>query len=577
MRRDDDQGLINYQWAYTLIDALAAAGVRYVFAAPGSRSTPLVLAAARHPAVSLRVHYDERGTAYMALGAARGTGIPAAWITTSGTAVANGMPAVVEASVDAVPMILLTADRPPELRHTGANQTIDQVQIFGHQVRWFFDLPAPDASVSPEFLRRIAQQATRTSLGSNPGPVHLNCMFREPLAPTDAAALAATEAECKAEARPLRRLEPAMRAEDVDLLREHLGSARGGIVVAGRLSHPDEGRAVAEIADRLGFPLLADIASGLRTGAAGANRIAYYDSILATGHGPGGAPDLVLHFGERSVSKSLGTYLKSAGTVLAVRPTQRPLHLAANEWMLDATPEAVLSVLESIRENRPSDSLEAWKRADEAAGRELETSLQGDELSEPAIARAVFGQLEELGPIVLGSSMPVRDADKFASPSSHSARVFVNRGASGIDGTIATAIGVAETLRRSVTILLGDLALLHDLNSLGALTQTKAPIRVIVVNNDGGGIFSMLPIRALDTQFEFLFGTPHGLGFEGAASMFGMNYLNPTSMSRFVDTLKETRTAEGHTLIELRTDRDHNALFHRSIIQNLGAILNDER
>jgi 2-succinyl-5-enolpyruvyl-6-hydroxy-3-cyclohexene-1-carboxylate synthase len=569
MPRVDDQGIINLNWAMALLDRLASAGVRHVFAAPGSRSTPLVLAASLHPDLIVDVHFDERGTAFMALGAARETGLPSAWITTSGTAVANGMPAVVEANVDGIPLILLTADRPPELRHTGANQTIDQVEFFGRQVRWFADVPAPDLSTDLGLAARYADRAMSDSAGANPGPVHLNCMFREPLAP------ATLDGYVRPDTRPAARFgRPSVNTQtrELDQLRELVAGSRSGLIVAGRLAERSDADRIARIAGALDWPVLPDILSGLRAGAEDPRLISHYDLVLAAGAAPSERPDLILHFGDRPVSKRLDEYLSSsASQVVNVRRDGRPLVHSANDINIRAD---VATIQESLRgaELKPDGAwLQTWINSNDVVKAFLEEKLPETGFSEPVVARGVLSSLGESDSLVIGSSMPIRDADMFAAAGGLGPAIFANRGASGIDGTIATAVGIARASGRPMTVLLGDLSLLHDLNSLAAIRNLEAPFRVVVVNNDGGGIFSMLPVRSLTEVFEPLFGTPHGLTFEDAAKMFGLAYHRPESPADLIALLANSASEATHAMIEVRTARGSNADLHRRIIRELKA------
>jgi 2-succinyl-5-enolpyruvyl-6-hydroxy-3-cyclohexene-1-carboxylate synthase len=568
MGRDADQGLINVRWAHALIDGLAAAGVRHAYAAPGSRSTPLVLAASRHPLISLRMHFDERGTAFMALGSARATGIPALWITTSGTAVANGYPAVVEASVDAVPMLLLTADRPTELRGTGANQTIDQVEIFGRYPRWFVDVAPPDTSATDEDARRLASDSVRRSLETTPGPVHLNCMFREPLAPADSLPsldIDATRAEV--DASPLRR-----KRSDLSDVASRLLVARRGLVVVGRTNDPEIGRTALMLTRRLGWTALMDGASGGRPAAN--EGIIHYDAILASTLSPEQKPDLVLHIGARGTSKRLHQYLEASGAdVIMLRQDERPFSLGVEETVVHGRPVELLEALGDGTPEADADWADEWRATDQRVGEWLEGAEFLQTLNEPSVARLVAERVAAEDSLVLASSMPVRDVETFARAGTPRGRVFVNRGASGIDGTIATAVGIADTTERSVTVLIGDLALLHDLNSLAAIRDAAAPVRIVVVNNDGGGIFSMLPIRKHEQDFEPLFGTPHGLGFGDAAAMFGLDYLQPESLEELDDVLSVSVRNE---LVEVRTNREENAALHREIFAAMRRDLTQE-
>ena len=566
-----DASHLAHVWAYALVDQLVALGVRHFFVAPGSRSTPLTLAVARHPGATAHVHFDERGTAFMALGAGRATGVPAVWITTSGTAVANGFPAVVEADVDHVPLLMLTADRPPELRATGANQTIDQVGIFGKSVRWFFDLPAADASIHIDTVRSTAAEAFGRALGPSAGPVHLNVMFREPLVPADSSAELPTPA-----GRAFRRSKSTFRAstDAVDRLVEAILGAERGLIVAGRIRTRDEAAAVADIGRALRWPILADVLSQLRfMGMDDGGVVAHPDLILAAGEAPP-PPDVVLHFGDAPVSKRLLHFAAEAeASTFVVTPQPArvdPFHRVDEHIAADFAGLAA-DLLPQIKDATGDGSyVRAWQDADRRVAETLAGLFDvADALTEPAVARSLTDIIPSDHQLVLGSSMPVRDVDAFAARRDAAVGVYSNRGASGIDGTIATAIGIAEASERPVTVLLGDLALLHDLNSLAALKETRQPVIIVVINNDGGGIFSFLPVARREQEFERYFGTPHGLGFKHASAMFGIHYQAPTSVSGLKEVYHQALSAGGPALIEVRTDRHANVEEHRRIIERI--------
>lgn len=574
MMPDDAAPRLAQAWADALVDQLVVAGVRHFFIAPGSRSTPLTMAAARHPDAQTTVHFDERGTAFMALGAARATGIPAAWITTSGTAVANGLPAVVEASVDGVPMILLTADRPPELRETGANQTIDQVKIFGDYVRWFFDLPAPTAAIPVDFVRSTAAHAVAASLGVEAGPVHLNCMFREPLVPR----LGRSGSE-PASGR-VYQLASGMLAptrEMVEGVARLVGGAERGMIVAGRLKRRDEALTIEHLARKLAWPLVADIQSQLRLGQSSESpQVGFIDPILASGRvDVPEAPDVILHFGSGIVSKRMSLWMASASSAYRIsirseRSRLDPFHQFDLRMTCDPGAFA-FALAEHGPRTLPGGYLESWKALSSRARLRLADAFgEQDELTEPAVAYHLTRLVPDSHTLVAGSSMPIRDLDMFAAPDGAAVPLVANRGASGIDGTIATAIGTCVASGRGVSVLCGDLTMLHDLNSLAAAARVKRPIVVIVVNNDGGGIFSFLPVAKHTQVFEPYFGTPHGLTFEHAAKMFGIGYAAPTDVRSFTDVYRDASQREGATLIEVRTNRERNLEEHRRLYARIG-------
>ncbi len=534
MRAASDAPNWNRLWAGLLVEELVRCGVGLFCIAPGSRSAPLTTAVAAHPAARNLVHFDERGAAFAALGWARATGRPAALITTSGTAVANVLPAAVEASVDGVPLLLLTADRPPELRDTGANQTIAQPNIFGEFVRWRFDLPAPTPEIDPAFVLTTVDQAVHRALGRPPGPVHLNCMFREPLAP-DGPGVTCDGLEAWAEGdAPYTRYTEAG-AVDAGRVQEVWNRLRGverGLVVAGRLRTRAEGAAALRLADALGWPLLPDIGSQARMDDAPVV-CPFYDQVLGSAaFREAHAPDAVLHLGGRSTSKRLAQFVAASRpdlTVVRDDPFRfDPDHRVGHRVVADVAAFcAALAETAAGDRDAPSGWCDAWRRASGAVAETLGAHFgEAETLSEPGVARIVA---EQAGAgLVLAASMPVRDADAFVATGGSAPLVASNRGASGIDGTVATAAGFARGLGARVTLLLGDLALLHDLNSLALLRDAEQPpVTIVAVNNDGGGIFHFLPIAEHEAVFEPYFGTPHGLGFEAAADMFGLAYSRP--------------------------------------------------
>jgi 2-succinyl-5-enolpyruvyl-6-hydroxy-3-cyclohexene-1-carboxylate synthase len=572
----------NLLWATLLVEELARNGVDFFCVAPGSRSTPLVAALAANERARSLVHFDERGTAFAAVGYARATGRPAAWITTSGTAVANGLPAVVEAATDGVPMVLLTADRPPELRQTGANQTIDQPEIFGDYVRWRFDLPAPDESVDPAIVLTTVDQAVYRARRSPSGPVHLNLMFREPFLPGPDEAPGeelAAPARWRESGGPYTRYaatKPALDPDEVEGLWEALRPVERGLVVAGRLPSRKHGEAVLRLADSLGWPLLPDVGSQLRLGAASKNLVQYHDALLASdsfeeAHPPGA----VLHFGGRSLSKRLERFLATTRPDPYVVVRENPFRLDPGHRVTHSVEADVVDLctaLAQAAERHPPAAAASWTASWREASERVDGYLdrvfeEARNLNEPLVARLVSRHIPEGHALCVASSMPVRDLDTFAASDGAPAPVAANRGASGIDGTVATAAGFARGSGRPVTLLMGDLALLHDLNSLALLRGL--PVTVVVLNNDGGAIFSFLPVARHKAFFEPYFGTPHGLSFEHAAAMFSLHYEHPRSAAKVIETYRAACERNGPTLIEVRTDRAENVELHRRLLSEI--------
>jgi 2-succinyl-5-enolpyruvyl-6-hydroxy-3-cyclohexene-1-carboxylate synthase len=571
----------NLLWATLIVEELVRSGVSFFCVAPGSRSTPLVAALAANEGADSLVHFDERGTAFAAVGHARATGLPAAWITTSGTAVANGLPAVVEAATDGVPVILLTADRPPELRQTGANQTIDQPDIFGDYVRWRFDLPAPDESLDPAMVLTTVDQAVYRARRSPSGPVHLNLMFREPFLPDpdEGPGELPAPAYWRRSGEPYTRYaatKAAVDPDEVERLWEKLQLVERGLVVAGRLPSRKQGEAALRLADALGWPLLPDLGSQIRLGAASKNLVPLYDALLASERFKGEhAPEAVLHVGGRAVSKRLERFLAASRPDPYVVVRENPFRLDPGHRVTQSVEADILAFCAALTvaaERRPpADATPwtaAWREASEQADRHLDRSFgEARALNEPLVARLVSRHVPEGHTLCVASSMPVRDLDTFAATDGAPVPVAANRGASGIDGTVATAAGFAHGSGRPLTLLIGDLALLHDLNSLAMLRDL--PVVVVVLNNDGGAIFSFLPVARYKAFFEPYFGTPQGLSFEHASAMFGLSYEHPGTVTDFVEAYRAAHDRNGPTLIEVKTDREENAELHRRLLAEI--------
>lgn len=570
----------NRLWADLIVEELVRSGVIFFCVAPGSRSTPLVAALAANERAESLVHFDERGTAFAALGYARATGRPAAWITTSGTAVANGLPAVIEAATDNVPMILLTADRPPELRETGANQTVVQPNIFGGYPRWSFDLPAPDPDVDPAMVLTTVDQAVYRARRAPSGPVHLNLMFREPFLPNPDEDLDPdVPGRWSESAEPYTRYaatQPSASAAEVERIWREIRGIERGLVVAGRLRSRVQGEAAVRLAEALGWPLLPDAGSQVRLGARSKSLVPYYDALLAgepfkEAH----APEAVLHVGGRALSKRLEQFLAASRpdpyVVVRENPSRMdPSHTVTHSVEADVVRfcDGLAEAASELRAGGDDSWAEGWREASKRVDVALDRVLSGDdELNEPLVARTISRHIPEGHGLCVASSMPIRDLDTFAAADGAAASVAANRGASGIDGTVATAAGFARGLGRPVTLLTGDLTMLHDLNSLALVRGL--PMVVVVLNNDGGAIFSFLPVARREEFFEPYFGTPQDVSFEHAAAMFGLGYERPSSGAEFIETYRAASDRNGPTLIEVHTDREENVDLHRRVLAEI--------
>jgi 2-succinyl-5-enolpyruvyl-6-hydroxy-3-cyclohexene-1-carboxylate synthase len=541
-------------------DELARCGLRHACTSPGSRNAPIVLSLVREPRISCWSHIDERCAGFFAVGAAKAGGRPVAITCTSGTAAANYAPAVTEAFHARVPLIVLTADRPPELRDVGAGQAIDQLKLYGDAVKWFVEVGvdrATDAALG--WMRQLACRAYWTALSGRPGPVHLNFPLREPLVLD--APLPADPVPGRAEGRPWTSYTPPPPGR---IPRRRPLPARG-VVVAGRDERgPALGEAAALFSQHAGYPLLADPLSGARRGPA---VIATYDLLLrdpaftATRE-----PELVIRVGDLPTSKPLRAWLASLVNVdqVALDPDAAWQDPAAALREVQAADPA--AALRAWTPDGPLDPrwLAGWREADAAAGEAAEREL-GAGLSEPRVARLLG---ETLGPdatLVVASSMPIRDVELYLGAGDDLPRVLSNRGANGIDGTVSTAFGVAAASDGPVTLLIGDVALAHDIGGLLAARRLGLELTVVVLNNDGGGIFHFLPVSGETDAFEQHVATPHGLCFERAAALYGLQYARARTVDELANALR-ARPAEHVTrLIEVRTDRGENLALHRRV------------
>jgi len=550
------------------VDELARCGLTHACTSPGSRSTPLVLSLVREPRIASSSHIDERAGGFFALGAAKASGRPVALACTSGTAAANYAPAVHEAHEARVPLLVLTADRPPELREIGAGQTIDQVKLYGSAAKWYLEVD--DHPATPErvrWLRQLACRAYWTALGGRPGPVHLNFTLREPLV-LGGEPLPADPAPGRAGGRPWVTRPPSSTAPAPalpDELAAALADRARPVIVAGRDERdPRRGAALAAAAERLAIPLLAEPLSGARRGGAA---VAHYDALLrdpawAQAH----APDLVLRVGDLPTSKPLRTWLHAREEALQIAydpegAWQDPGGAVATVVAADLA--ATLAALGAPA--RPDRAwLDAWRGADRAAAAAIAAVLGPEGLSEPRVAAELGARLPGDATLLVASSMPVRDVETFFPVRADPPRVVSNRGANGIDGTVSTAYGIAATGGPTVA-LLGDVALAHDLGGLLAARRVGVPLVLVVLDNDGGGIFSFLAVAGEGEAFEAHVATPHGLDFAHAAALYGCGHERVATPERLRAALDAALRGTGTTIIVVRSDREANVALHRRV------------
>ncbi|MEW6411455.1 MAG: 2-succinyl-5-enolpyruvyl-6-hydroxy-3-cyclohexene-1-carboxylic-acid synthase [Candidatus Zixiibacteriota bacterium] len=567
---------INELWANLIVEELHRHSIDRFVLSPGSRCTPLTAAIARRGDACAVTHFDERGAAFFALGLARATGKPAALICTSGTAAANYYPAVVEAAMDMVPMVILTADRPPELRGTGANQTIDQIDLYGKYVRFHHDLPCPDLKESPARLLEIIDTAIEKTLHSPRGPVHLNCPYREPLAPTGKPKdftdhLSGLESWINSGS-PFTAPQPSIAASseyDLQQILSLIEDSETGLILAGKLVSDAERRSTLELSDKLGWPIFADPRSGLRLGSNHDNLIAYFDQLLLDNAFISMNTEVILHFGGVMTSKRLNQYLSDRGPRNYIHIADHPFRHDPNHVVthrIQADINAACSGLAStLKPKTAGDLARQLRKANALVHTTIDKIVTNDSnLTEFAVARLISQNIAPDSALFLGSSMPIRDMEMYGDPHGHPVYVIANRGASGIDGGIATIAGCVTGMERPGTIIIGDLAFLHDLNSLALVKQSKQPLTIVVLNNNGGGIFSFLPVRECGDIFEKYFATPHGFSFKAAANMFDLDHHQPLTPKEFNETYVAAQRGAG-SIIEIKTDREQNYQAHTKL------------
>jgi 2-succinyl-5-enolpyruvyl-6-hydroxy-3-cyclohexene-1-carboxylate synthase len=553
-------------FALVVVDELVRHGVTDAVIAPGSRSTPLALAFAEEDRIRLHVRIDERSASFTAVGLARATGRVVPLLCTSGTAAAEFHAAVLESDAARVPLLVLPADRPPELRGTGANQTLDQIKLYGAAVRWFDEVGVPESRPdSVAYWRATASHAVAAAAGGlgRPGPVHLNLALREPLVPTDDGTGFPFPLDGREAGRPWLVAETAARPIP-DGVRARLEEARVGVVLAGDLSPTADGAAVAAFAASRGWPLFAEPHSNARRGPAaitGTDVVLRNDPFVAAHQ-----PDLVVVCGRVGLSRAVLGWLGTRSCdVIVVDPYGDwwdPTRSAGT--LVVADPAALRDV---GGETAPPDWLADWAGAGEAASSAVDAVLdESAELTEPGLARDLVAFLPDGALLAVASSMPIRDLDLTMRPR-HGVRMVANRGVSGIDGFVSTAVGAALGHDGPTWALAGDLSLLHDIN--GLLADPAADLTLVVVNNDGGGIFSLLPQAADDPMFERVFGTPHGADLAQVVSGYGGSHHQLRSVQELTEALAVV--PKGVRVLELRTDRRDNARLHRRLTEQASA------
>lgn len=562
------------EYVYQMISALSSYGVKDVVISPGSRSTPLAYAFASSKEFRIVRHVDERSAGFLALGMAKTSTAPVVLLCTSGTAAANYFPAIVEAYYARIPLIVLTADRPHELRGVGAPQAIDQPNLYGHHVKWTVDLPIPDGeSPTLPHIERHMARATSLAMTSPKGPVHINVPFREPLLinfKDELPAITFNQAD-------LAKLTPTARG--ISMLEQAIKSAEKGFLIIGEMDQSVSQDILWSFIRHLKWPVLVESLSHLRSNIPEDCMmyiVEHYDSILKNDlFKQHMVPDTVIRFGAQPVSKPLTLFMKAVKPATFITVDEDALFrdpLAVTTNHIQAQLGEWLTTVDCFDQRFEKDYLMKWMAANDIATQFVKQYIQ-NEHDEGALAGLLFERLEDGADLFASSSMPIRDVDTFFCKTEKDVQVFANRGTNGIDGVVSTAIGTQLMTNRELYLLIGDLSFLHDSNGLIASRYQDVNLTVVVMNNDGGGIFSYLAQSTVEAHFEQLFGTATGLSFDHLAAMYDAQYDIVKSKEEFIAAI-HTSKKKPLRIIEVMTDRQENVVTHRKLWTAMGEELN---
>ncbi|MEI5908768.1 2-succinyl-5-enolpyruvyl-6-hydroxy-3-cyclohexene-1-carboxylic-acid synthase [Bacillus spongiae] len=550
-----------------MVQQLYQSGVENVVISPGSRSTPLALMFAEHPNIDMHINIDERSAAFFALGMAKAANKPVALLCTSGTAAANYYPAIIEAKYSRIPLIVITADRPHELREVGAPQAIDQIQLYGNHVKWFVDLPIPENDDSViRFVQSSMKRGVMTALESPAGPVHFNVPFREPLIPDLVKAHSYFQSTVQDFEIGTKRLS----SHSLEELAHQLDDKEKGLIICGPMENGDHVKAILNLAKKLQFPILADPLSYMRSGLHN-EVIECYDSFLKVqDFQQKFKPDCLIRFGAMPVSKTLTQYIQQHEEIPhwiidPGRGWRDPISRGTHTLYVDES-SFCIDIMNFLQKRTSSKWLINWKKANEKVKLVLENEnklLSHTTINEVNLFSTLKTSLPPSSTILVGNSMPIRDMDTFFHQSDHQMTVMANRGANGIDGVVSTALGISA-LKRDTFLLIGDISFFHDLNGLLAAKMYKLNLTIIVINNNGGGIFSYLPQSKHPTHFEELFGTPTDIDFQSIVEEYGGKFERVRTWADWLTSIDDAQEHRGLAVIEVVTNRQESVDIHRS-------------
>ena len=562
------EGLTAYIAAF--VAELSKSGVKDVVISPGSRSTPMALVMAEHPELRIHVQVDERSASFFALGIAKASSKPVALLCTSGTAAANYYPAVIEASISRVPLIVLTADRPHELRDVGAPQAIDQIHLYGNNVKWFVEMAPPEKTDEMiRYARTFSARAAATASSYPAGPVHLNFPLREPLIPIINEGIFEV-GERTSSYVDIQTGHLSLSDELFEKIALDLASYHKGIIVCGQMDNSQFADEVIAFAEKLKFPVLADPLSQLRSGEHdGQYIIDAYDAFLRNEDAKEALkPDLIIRFGAMPISKALTIFIKENRTARQIVVDSgggwREPSMSVSEMLYCDETVFCKKVGKTVETVKDAAYFEQWSEVNALTKEEMAIVSKVEELSEGKLFHQLAEMLPEGATLFVGNSMPIRDLDSFFLFNNKKIKVMANRGANGIDGIVSTALGAA-VISQPCYLVLGDLTFYHDLNGLLAAKLYNLNINILLINNNGGGIFSFLPQANEPKHFEKLFGTPLDLDFSHVVEMYKGKYDAIKDWADFSDVFIENQSIHGLKVMEIQTMRDRNLKEHRDL------------